>query len=288
VFLAYNNLYLLDIVASYGESFNAELRGTKCRIDNTNSGALWHKRLGHISKNKIERLVSNGILDSINFTSFDVCVECIKDKQTKSKKLGAYKATNILELIHTDICGPFHTPSWNGQQYFISFIDDYSKYAYLFLIHEKTQSMDMFKAFKVEVENQLNKRIKSVRSDRGGEYHGRYDSSGEQRPEPFPRCLEECGIILQYTMPGSPSMNSVAKRQNKNLKDMVRSNLPESLWEETLNTATYILNKVSTKAAAKTPYEFWVGQKPSLKNFHVWGCPAEARPYMPNERKLDS
>jgi len=80
--LAYDNLYLLDIVASYGESINAELCCTKCRIDNTNSGALWLKRLSHISKNKIERLVSNRILDSIDFISFDVCVECIKDKQT--------------------------------------------------------------------------------------------------------------------------------------------------------------------------------------------------------------
>jgi len=168
--LTYDNLYLLDTVASYGESFNAELRGTKHRIDNTNSGALWHKRLGHISKNKIERLVSNEILDSIDFTSFDVCVECIKGKQTKSKKLGAYRGKNVLELIHTDICGPFHTPLWNGQQYFISFIDEYSRYAYLFLMHEKSQSLDVFKTFKVEVKNQLNKRIKSVRSDRGGEY----------------------------------------------------------------------------------------------------------------------
>ena len=72
--LVNDNLYLLDIVASYGESFNAELHGTKCRIDNTNSGSLWHKLLGHISKNRIDRLVSNEILDSIDFTSFDICV----------------------------------------------------------------------------------------------------------------------------------------------------------------------------------------------------------------------
>ena len=53
-------------------------------------------------------------------------------------------------------------------------------------------------------------------------------------------------------------------------------------------TATHILNRVPTKAVVKTPYELWVGRKPSLKHFHVWGCPAEARPYKPNERKLDS
>jgi len=180
--------------------------------------------------------VSNGILESIDFTNFDVCVECIKDKQTKAKRLGAYRASDVLELIHTDICGPFPTPSWNGQQYFISFIDDYSRYAYLFLIHEKSQSLDVFKSFKVEVENQLNKRIKSVRSDCGGEYYDRYDGSGEQRPGPFARYLEECGIVPQHIMPGSPRMNGVAERRNRTLKDMVRSmichsTLLESLWE---------------------------------------------------------
>jgi len=291
--LDYDNLYLLDTVTTYNKTLNTESHGTKRKIDNTQFGALWHKRLGHISKNRVERLVSNGILESIHFTNFDVCVECIKGKQTKAKRLCAYRASDVLELIHTDICGSFPTPSWNGQQYFISFIDDYSRYAYLFLIHEKSQSLDVFKSFKAEVENQVNKRIKSVKSDHGGEYYGRYDGSGEQRPGPFARYLEECGIVPQYTMPGSPSMDGVAKRQNQTLKDMVRSmiyhsTLLESLWGEALKTAAYILNRVPTKATTKTPYELWIGRKLSLKHFHVWGCPVEARPYKPNEKKLDS
>ena len=66
------------------------------------------------------------------------------------------------------------------------------------------------------------------------------------------------------------------------------SNLLISLWGETLKTAAYILNRVPTKATAKTPYELWTGKKPSLKHFHIWGCPTEVRPYMPYEKKLDS
>ena len=151
----------------------------------------------------------------------------------------------------------------------------------------------MFKSFKVEVENQLNKRIKNVISNRGGEYYGKYDGSGEQHLGLFAKFLEECGIVPQYTMPGSPSMNGVAERRNRMLKDMVRSmishsNLPISLWGEALKTAAYILNRVPTKATAKTPYELWTGKKPSLKHLHIWGCPAEARPYRPHEKKLDS
>jgi len=149
----------------------------------------------------------------------------------------------------------------------------------------------MFKIFRAEVETQLSKKIKWVRSDRGGEYYGRYDGSGEQRPWLFANFLEECGIVI--TMPDSPSMNGVTERRNMTLKDMVRSmishsTLPESLWGEVIKIAGYILNRVPTKAAAKTPYEFWTGRKPSLKHFHIRGCPSEARPYRPNEKKLDS
>ncbi|XP_060965609.1 uncharacterized protein LOC133034525 [Cannabis sativa] len=180
--MVYDKLYLFDTVASYNETLNVESRGTKRKMDNEKSSSLWHKRLGHISKNRVERLVSDGILDSIDFSDFDVCIECIKGKQTKTKKLGVKRAIDVLELIHTDICGPFPTPSWNGQQYFVSSIDDYSRYAYLFLLHEKSQVLDVLKSFKAEVENQLSKRIKQIRSDRGGEYYGRYDGSAEARP----------------------------------------------------------------------------------------------------------
>ena len=140
---------------------------------------LWHKRLGHISKQRIERLVSDGILDSLDLRDFKVCIECIKGKQTNVRKLSANRSSNVLELIHTDICGPFPTASWNGQRYFITFIDDYSRYGYIYLIYEKSQSLDVFKAYKAEVENQLDKKIKAVKYDRGGEYYSRYDGSSE-------------------------------------------------------------------------------------------------------------
>ncbi|RDX72565.1 hypothetical protein CR513_47937, partial [Mucuna pruriens] len=85
----------------------------------------------------------------------------------------------------------------NEQQYFITFVDDYSRYNYLYLIHEKSQSLTIFKSFKVEVELQLGKKDKVIKSDCGGEYYGRYDGSGEQ----------QCEIVSQYTMPSKPSMN---------------------------------------------------------------------------------
>ena len=226
--------------------------------------------------------MSDEILDSLDMTDFQVCIECIKGKQIEKRKLGANRCTDVLELIHTDICGPFPIASWNGQRYFITFIDDCSRYGYLYLIHEKSQALDVFKTFKAKVELQLGKKIKAVKSDRDGEYYGRYDGSGEQRLGPFTIFRKECGIVPQYTMPGKPSMNGVAERRNRTLQDMVRSmishsSLPESLWGEALKTAVYILNRVPSKAVAKTPYELWTGKKPSIRHLHVWGCPVKPR-----------
>ncbi|KAL5858701.1 hypothetical protein ACOSQ3_006159 [Xanthoceras sorbifolium] len=263
--------------------------GTKRCVIDEDSSTLWHRRLGHISIERIKRLVKDGVLSTLNFTNFETCVDCIKGKQTNKSKKGANRSSDILEIIHTDICC-LDMDSY-GQKYFISFIDDYSRYMYLYLLHNKNEALNAFKIFKAEVEKQCGKQIKIVRLDRGGEYYGRYTESG-QAPGPFVRFLQENGIVAQYTMPGSPDQNGVAERRNRTLLDMVRSmlsssNLPKSLWTEALKTAVYILNRVPTKAVPKTPFELWKGWKPSLRHMRIWGCPSEVRIYNPQEKKLD-
>ena len=101
---------------------------------------------------------------------------------------------------------------------FITFIDNFSQYDYLYLIHEKSQSLDVFKNYKAEVENQLSKRIKCIRSDRDGEYYDIYDESGEQHLGLFAKFLEEYGIFPHYTTSGSPRMNVVTERRSRTLK----------------------------------------------------------------------
>ena len=271
-------------------SFNVNPRKRK-EVRN-DSGILWHKILGHISQKRVEKLVKEGLLGSLDFTSFPTCVNCIKAKATNTFKKNAIRAQSSLELIHTDICGPFD-PCYTGQRYFITFIDDFSRYMYLYLIHEKSESLKMFKDFKIEAEKQLGKPIKMVRSDRGGEYYGRYTEYG-QMSGPFALFLQEHGIVPQYTMPGKPNMNGVAERRNRTLKEMVRammnhSTLPNSMWGEAIKTAVHILNRVPTKAIKNvTPYELWTNKKPCLTYMHIWGCPAEVKIYNPHERSLDS
>ena len=131
----------------------------------------------------------------------------------------------MLELVHTDVCGPMSTQAKRGYEYFITFTDDYSRYGYVYLMKRKSEASEKFKEFRAEVENQLGKCIKAIRSDRGGEY-----LLGD-----FKDYLTQNGIVSQLTPPGTPQQNGVAERRNRILLEMVRSmmsysTLPVSFW----------------------------------------------------------
>ena len=136
--------------------------------------------------------MNDGVLSTLDFTDLETCVDCIKGKQTNKSKRGATRSSTILEIIHTDICSL--DMDSHGQKYFISFIDDFSRYMYLYILYNKNEVLEAFKVFKAEVEKQCGKLIKIVRSDRGGEYYGRYTEDG-QAPGPFVKFLQEHGIV---------------------------------------------------------------------------------------------
>ena len=179
---------------------------------------------------------------------------------TKSPFIGqGDRASEVLELIHTDVCGPFSEMARGGFSYFITFTDDHSRYGYVYLLKYKSESFEKFKEFRAEVEKQTGKSIKILRSDRGGEY-----LSTE-----FLEFLKINGIVSQLTPPYTPQHNGVSERRNRTLLDMVRSmmsftDLPIYLWRYALNTAIYILNRTPSKAVPKTPYEIWHVKLPSF------------------------
>jgi hypothetical protein len=102
------------------------------------SSKLWHYRLGHILKGRIETLVKNEILPPLEFSDLEQCIECIKGKYVKKIKKDAKRSTKILEIIHTDICGPFPMKSVDGYDSFIIFTYDYSHFGYIYPIRERT------------------------------------------------------------------------------------------------------------------------------------------------------
>ena len=100
-----------------------------------------------------------------------------------------------------------------GYRYFMTFTDDLSRYGYIYLMTHKFETFEKFKEFQSEVENHRNKKIKFLRSDRGGEYLS-YE---------FGLQLKQCGIVSQLTPPGTPQCYGVSECRNRTLLDMVRS-----------------------------------------------------------------
>ena len=117
---------------------------------NEDSSNLRHRRLGHISIYTIKRLVNDKVLNTLDFADLDTCIDCIKGKQTNKFKKCAKRSNNMLEIIHSDIC--CLDMDAYGPKYFISFIDDCSRYMYHYMLHNKDEALDTFKGFKAEVE----------------------------------------------------------------------------------------------------------------------------------------
>ena len=138
----------------------------KRSITNETSSKLWHCRLGHISKGRMECLIREEILHQLDFSDSEHCIDCIKGKYVKQNKKGAIRSSGLLELIHTDICGPFSVTSVNGFSYFITFTDDYSRYEYIFPYLDNLKHFISSRYLRLK----HNLKIKVVTLDHGGEY----------------------------------------------------------------------------------------------------------------------
>ncbi|KAL0433528.1 UNVERIFIED_CONTAM: hypothetical protein Slati_2687100 [Sesamum latifolium] len=254
----------------------------KRKVDNHENAQIWNARLGHISKDRIRRLVDSKSLEIDDLDHLPTCESCLKEKMTKKPFVGQSAIANgLLDLVHTDVCGPLSVPARGEFSYFITFTDDHSRYGYVYLMWYKSEAFGRFKEYRLEVENQTNCKIKALRSDRGGEY-----LSGESIDY-----LKENGILSQWTPPGTPQLNGVAERRNRTLLDMVRSmmsfsELPPSFWGHALETAVKLLNIAPSKSVPQTPYEIWHGKPASYKYLRVWGSPAYVKRLVGD--KLDS
>ena len=175
------------------------------------------------------------------------------------------------------------TLSFGNHLYFVTFIDDYSRHAWVYPLKEKSEVFLCFKQFLLMVENVSSCTVGTLCSDRGGEYMSKE----------FDAFLASHGTKHQFTVPYTPQQNGVAERKKRSLMQMARCMvksqlLPHAFWLEAVMCATYILNRCPTKALQSiTPYEAWHGKKPSIGHLRVFGCLAYALVPMQQRRKLD-
>ena len=153
----------------------------------------WHARLAHLNFRALKYMSKHDLISCNNY-DHEKCEICIQAKLTKKPFPKAERNTQLLDLVHSDICEYNGVLTRGGKRYFITFIDDCSRFTYVYLLRTKDEAFDVFKRYKSEVENQKDKKIKMLRSDRGGEYFG----------NEFDNFCEQHGIIHQKSAPYTP------------------------------------------------------------------------------------
>ncbi|KAA0058501.1 ty1-copia retrotransposon protein [Cucumis melo var. makuwa] len=258
-----NGLFVLNTIF-----MNANVSSSAYLIESAN---LWHGRLGHVNFASIRKLKDLRLINTSESHETGKCPICIESKfHKKPFKPVEYRTTELLELIHSDLADFRTTTSRGSKNYYVSFVDDYSRFTKIYLIKTKNEAVSMFLKFKAESENQLGKRIKRLRSDRGGEY-------SDKTLKEF---CESNGIIHEFTAPYSPQQNGIAERKNRTLKEMMNamllsSGLSDNMWGEAVLSACFILNRIPHKRLDKIPYELRKGHAPNLSYLKVWGCLAK-------------
>ena len=131
-----------------------------------NSFSLWHFRLEHVNSRRMHDMVNLELIPKYENDMNDKCRICMHTKITRKLFSKVVRNSTLLGLIHSDVCDMHSTPTKGGKKYFVTFIDDYTRFCYVYLLHTKDEVLDKFKIYKTEVECQCNTKIKCLRSDK--------------------------------------------------------------------------------------------------------------------------
>ena len=217
---------------------------------------LWHRRYGHLNFPSLKKLAGRGMVTGLPETLIvprKVCEGCLVGKQPRNafKKHMHVRTKGLVQVVYFDVCGPFEQMSLGQNKYFVTFIDEYSRMIWLYLIKAKSEVFSVFERFKLMTKNQSEKMVQILRTDEGKEY-----LSNE-----FEAYCSENGVLHEVTTPYTPQHNGMVERRNKMILNMAISmtkqkKLPHSLWGEAISTVVYLLNKCPTlKLENKVPEE---------------------------------
>ncbi len=234
---------------------------------------VWHQRLGHLSYGTMARMVKDGAVSGldvseqeINAKASQICEVCIKAKQAAAThQASTSRAAMPLELVHSDLMGPFRPMSAGGNLYLLTAMDDHSGFAAVRPLKHKSEASGELKKIIKAWERQLDRRTKVVRTDRGKEYAA------------FDRWCDDEGIRRERSTPYTPKQNGRAERLNRTLTERVRAmlgetGLPKKYWAEAFATAAQLYNLSPRMKGSQTPHEKFLGIKPDIQDLRVFGC----------------
>eukprot|EP00253_Pinus_taeda_P027763 PITA_27763 len=231
----------------------------------------WRRRFAHLHYKALTdvRQMVTMILE-FKLEQEGVCPGCAKGKLKRGPFPSSHsKTSDILQLVHSNISGMMPVNSLGGYLYYLTFIDDYSRKTWIYFLKKKDEVFSWFRHFKALIENQIETKIKILRTDNGTEYE-----SNE-----FHDFCKEAGIKRETTTPYTPKQNGVAERKNRMIVEAVRAMLHDQrllkfIWAEAANTAIYVQNQCPHQAlGSKTPKERFTGKKPDLSHFRIFGSP---------------
>jgi transposase InsO family protein len=232
---------------------------------------LWHKRLAHINYKALPYVckVVTG-LPELNVDHEGMCNGCAQGKNIENPFLKRdNKVEGVLELTHSDACGPMPSSFISGYVYYVSFIDDYSRKTWVYFLKSNDEVFSKFNEFKDLIENLSKRKIKILRLENGGEY-----TSKE-----FVNFCKDVGIKRELTTAYNPQQNSVAERKNRMIMEAVKTmihdqDLPMCLWAKAVMTTVYVQNRLSHSALGfKTLEEMFIGKKPEVSHLKKFCCP---------------
>jgi transposase InsO family protein len=251
-------------------------------FSNSEQYSLWHRRMGHLHHASLKQLLTrNGITVSPT-TGHLPCESCVVGKMHKLpfNKKQEKRSTEILQLVHSDVCGPMEEVTHGGYRYFVTFLDDFSHVVVVYLLRSKSEVSDKLKEYYNMATTQHQRKLQRLRIDNGTEYVNRSVTD----------FCKANGILLEPTNPYTPQQNGTAERMNRTLVEsgramLAQAQLSKKYWGEALLTAAYLRNRSPTHTLKRgeTPMEIWSGAKPSLHNIRVFGCICFA--FVPKEKR---
>ena len=255
-----------------------------------NENDLWHRRFGHIAKSSLINMMKNGQLsDGVEPGKVeDICEVCEVSKQSKArfpkKNEEIEDNTDHDGVVCSDIMGPITPASVSGSSYAVTFIDMKSRFIKVYPMKKKSDMMNKFKDYKLEMATTAKFKIRILRSDNGGEY----------RSKAMEKYCKSVGIRQEFTVPHNPEQNGMAERANRTLIEMARcmiqdSGMDKKYWAEALVTAAYTRNMVSTSTRpGTTPYQDIYKKKPDHHTLRIFGSLCYAHIPKANRKKLDN
>jgi histone deacetylase 1/2 len=228
---------------------------------------LWHARLGHPHHDALKVILK---MCNINLPSKSQSSFCSACCLGKSHRLHAPSSTTVyhtpFELVTCDLWGHAPITYTTGFTYFLTCVDAYSRFVWVYPLKLKSETMPQFVKFKSMVELQFNCTIKTVQTDGGGEFR------------PLTKYLTNLGIIHRLTCPHTHHQNGLVERKHRHIVEtgltlLSQASLPMKFWDHAFVTAAFLINRMPTPVLDhQSPYFVLLKKQPDYKALKIFGC----------------